>query len=360
MAPSENVNEKVKKGFFAKKKGLKIAGIVVLAILMLGGVVGALVVQSIKNQPQNVAAKSISNYLFGIKEGGKSKITFKFSGNGVESGEAVLSLATSKGLSSGQANVDFKVDGNQLGGSVQVAENGSFYIKVNNISSILSAFTASSSTLSNEQKEMLNSLGEKWVEVTPDDIKSLGGDKFSTENECSKALSETLMGDDLGNLVDSTYTANRFMTAKNSSTEELDGRKVLKVEVGLDEATAKKFGQKLSQNSLVKGVLDKCKDEFSGLSNNQDSSSTEFKNGKLTVWADRSKKQLVKLEASGEMVKDGESEGMLSLVVEPNKGDVSIEEIGEDDKVNIKELLSAFGVSPEMIQSLVSQGESEL
>jgi flagellar basal body-associated protein FliL len=51
MAPSENVNEKVKKGFFAKKKGLKIAGIVVLAILMLGGVVGALVVQSIKNQP---------------------------------------------------------------------------------------------------------------------------------------------------------------------------------------------------------------------------------------------------------------------------------------------------------------------
>jgi hypothetical protein len=68
---------------------------------------------------------------------------------------------------------------------------------------------------------------------------------------------------------------------------------------------------------------------------------------------------MVKLEASGDVVEDGETSSF-GVVIEPGKGDVSIEEIGDDEKVNIKDLLSAFGVNSEMVQSLLQQGESEL
>ncbi len=358
MMPEDN--SKPKKGFFAKKKGLKIAGIALLLVLVLGGGVAALVVQSIKNQPQNVAAKSISNYLFGLKDGGKSKITFKFNSDSVKSGEAVLELATAKGLAAGQGNINFKVDGNQLGGSVQVAENGNLYVKVNNLASMLGSFTGDSSALTEEQKSVISSLNEKWVEITADDIKSLGGDKFSQENECTTALSSAVMGDELGSLVDRTYTSNRFMTANSSSVEELDGRKVLKVEVGLDEETARKFGEKLGKSNLIQNIFDKCKDELSSLDSSSESSSGGFKNGKLTIWADRGKKQLVKLEASGETSEGDQKNSSFSLIVEPGKGDVEIENIGDDNKINIKDLLSAFGVDEGMLQSLVRQGESEL
>lgn len=168
-----------------------------------------------------------------------------------------------------------------------------------------------------------------------------------------------MTGDEFGSLVDDTYTSNRFMTAKSSSTEELDGRKVLKIEVGLDEQTAKNFVQKMGQSNLVKNILDKCRDELGSLDSSAEDAESNIENGKLTVWADRGKKQMVKLEASGDVVEDGETSSF-GVVIEPGKGDVSIEEIGDDEKVNIKDLLSAFGVNSEMVQSLLQQGESEL
>jgi hypothetical protein len=80
--------------------------------------------------------------------------------------------------------------------------------------------------------------------------------------------------------------------------------------------------------------------------------SDSLANGKLTIWADRGKKELVKLEASGDMMSDGAKTGEMSLTVEPNKGEATIEKIEDGDKVNIKDLLTMFGLSPEMLQGL--------
>lgn len=354
-------NLEVKKGFFAKKKGLKIVGLAVLGVLLVGGVVGALVIQSIKNQPQNVAAKSISNYLFGLKEGGKSKFNLKFEPveGSVESIELGLDVATSKNLAAAQANIDLNVAAFRVRGSLQAAENGNFYIKLKDLPLLLDAY-GQNAGLSDEMKEQINSLGSKWIEITKDDLNSFSGGALNKENACSAAVSEALMGDELGNLIDKTYTSNRFMTSKNATTEELDGKKVLKVEVGLDKETAKKFGEKLGGSNLFKVLAEKCQDEFSSLNNSTEDSPNEFVNGKLTVWADRGKKQLIKLEASGDVIENGEKTMGVKFAVEPGKGDASIEAIGEDNKVNIKDLLNTFGISPEMVQDLVQQSESAL
>ncbi len=362
MAEATTTNDK--KGFFAKKKGLKIAGLAVLGVLLLGGVAGALVIQSIKNRPQNVAAKSISNYLFGLKEGGKSKFNMSFEPVAVDGAtqsiEFGMDVATTKDLSAARVNLDLNVSAFRVRGMIQTAENGNIYIKLKDLPLLLSSYSQVQAGLTDEQKAQIGSLGDKWIEITPEDVKALGGESLSTENECTKVLSETVMGDEFGELVDGAYMSNRFITSKNSTEEVIDGKKVLKIEVGLDKEVAKKFVDKIAGDNSIKAIAEKCKDELSGVASSTEDSPNELLNGKLTVWADKGKKQLVKLEASGDVFEDGEKTMAVKLAVEPGKGDAAMEVIGDDDKVNIKDLLSAFGLSPEMLQGLVQQGESAL
>ncbi len=238
---------------------------------------------------------------------------------------------------------------------IQVAENGNLYIKLKDLPLLLNSASGVQTGLPPEMVSQIETLGEKWIEITQDDIKSLSGNTVAEDNECTAALGSAVSGDELGGVIDDTYTSNMFMTAKSSSEEVVDGKKLLKVEVGLDKEAAKKFGEDLKKNELVRAIADKCRDQFksSGAEDSANDVSDDLQNGKLTIWADRAKKQLVKLEASGDMVTDGQKTGTMSLVIEPGKGEASIEEIKDEDKVNIKELMAMFGIDPTMLSGLV-------
>ncbi|MDQ5914088.1 MAG: hypothetical protein QG623_707, partial [Patescibacteria group bacterium] len=178
MKTLENAPQAEKKPKFnLKSKKLKIAAIVLVGVVALGGVAGALVIKSIKNRPENVAAKSISNYLFGLKDGGKQKMTIKVSSadNPMANVELGLDAITTKDLGAAQLNFEASVSAFRLRGMIQVAENGNLYIKLKDLPLLLNSASGVQTGLPPEMVSQIETLGEKWIEITQDDIKSLSG-----------------------------------------------------------------------------------------------------------------------------------------------------------------------------------------
>jgi hypothetical protein len=217
--PAKNDKEKGSKKI---SKKLKIAGIVVLALIMFGGGAAALYIQSVKNRPENVAAKAIGEYVFGLKNAGKSKMSLKVSSTDspMANFDLGLELATTDQVKAAQLNFDANVGAFRLRGGVQAAENGNIYIKLKDLPMLLGSTLGAQGGLSEEMTAQIEALGDKWIEITKEDLESFGGETVSQSDECTTALREAMMGDELGEKFDELYTKHMFLTSKSSSTED--------------------------------------------------------------------------------------------------------------------------------------------
>lgn len=334
------------------KKKLKVIATGVAAVLVVGGVTAALVVRSIYNKPENVVATALGNYLLDGKDKNfdtKISMTMEEAVMGVKD----VDLSANVQMSGKTTQIDMTMNASiiTLRGSIQSNENGTLYVKIEDLPALLSSSALQSSGIPAEMATQLASLDGKWIEIKAEDMEKLTGQKAgeSSFDKCTNALYAALDDDKLGDSVDKLYKQNKFLLAKSATEEKVGDRKLLKVEVGLDEAKFSAFAINLSKSDVAKKAIDSC-----GLSSNSGDQSTddsELKDGKLTVWVDRGKKELVKLEATGDdYTKEGKKNMGMKMTMEAKKPAAKL--AAPTDTVNILTLLTNLGIDPAMLQGL--------
>jgi len=353
MAPEEMTKSEDNSTKSSKKKKLKIIAIVVGVVLVLGGVTAALVVRSIYNKPENVVATALGNYLL---DGEDKNFDTKISLDMEEAlmGVKNVDLGANVQMSGKTTQIDLTINASiiTLRGSIQSNENGNLYVKIEDIPALLSSSALQASGLPAEMATQLSSLDKKWIEIKPKDIEKLTGKESeeSALDKCTNALYAALDNDELGGSVDKLYKKHRFIIAKNAVEEKVGDKELLKVEVGLDQNKFNEFATELSKSDVAKKAIDDCGLSSDGNDNSSDDGS-ELKNGKLTVWVDRGKKELVKLEATGDnFTKDRQKNMGMKMTMDAKEPAVKLE--APSDTVNILTLLEGLGINPAMLQGL--------
>lgn len=337
-------NEKPK----SNKKKLKIAGIVVASILVVGGITAALVVRSIYNKPENVVATALANYLL---DGKDKNFDTKISLDMEEAlmGVKNIELGGNVQMAGKTTQIDLELNASiiTLKGSIQSNENGNLYVKVQDLPALLATGALTAYGVTEDMATQIASLDDKWIEIKAEDMVMLTGKQAgeSALDKCTNSLYAALANDSLGDSVEKMYKNNRFVLAKTSSEEVVDGKKLLKVEVGVDNTKLDSFGAEMSKSAEISKLVKDCGLEDDSTS--ADSSSSELKNGTLTVWVDRGKKELVKMEAAGDSVEDGQKVMGMTMTMSVNKPAEKLE--APTDVVNIITLLQQFGVDPSML-----------
>ena len=345
-----------------KKKLLLILGGAFIGVLMFGGLVGAVLYRNEKNKPENVLAESVKNLLI-TKDDQRfettSKIKLANETMGIKEVELKLDIQNS-GMNA-QTNFEVNLSVLRLRGAVQIRDNGDIYVKVKDLPALLSSDFASGAGIPEEMKAKLSELDDKWVEIKKEDIAELSGsDEYSkTYDKCMKSLYGLREDKSFGKMVGNAYKDNRFMKINNSSDEVVDGVKLLKIEVGLDQNAAKIFGKNVGDLEQIKSVAKSCNDASATTPETEVENVNDFENGKLTVWIDRGKRKIKMIEASGETnLDEQEAVGLESInlnvkVVDPKE---KIEK--PTDSINIKDLMAQFGVDESTLNS--SQLDSDV
>lgn len=332
------------------KKKLKIVGIVVAAILVVGGITAALVVRSIYNKPENVVATALANYLL---DGEDKNFDTKISLNMEEAlmGVKNIELGGNVQMDGKTTQIDLELNASiiTLRGSIQSNENGNLYVKVQDLPALLATGALTAYGVTEDMATQIASLDDKWIEIKAEDMAMLTGKEAgeSALDKCTGSLYAALENNSLGDSVEKMYKKNRFVLAKSSSEEVVDGKKLLKVEVGLDNTKLDSFGAEMSESEEIAKLISSCGlDDYSDGSDTEDGSA-KLENGTLTVWVDRGKKELVKMEAAGDSYEDGTKVMGMTMTMSVNKPVEKLE--APTDTVNIVTLLQQFGVDPTML-----------
>lgn len=336
-------------------KKLKVVAAAVAAVLVLGGITAALVVRSIYNKPENVLAIALGDFLLdGEDKNFDTKVTIGFE-------EAILgiskvSLAGNVQMAGKTTQIDLKVDASiiSLSGAIQSNENGNLYVKIDDLPSLIASGAASAYGLTADQASQVQSLDGKWIEIKPEDITALTGQEAGTGtfDKCTEALYAALDNEELADKVDSAYKKNKFLVVKSESTETVDGQDLLKMGVGLDQAKLGAFGQDMAGSEDLSKAVREC--GLGGGDPSKDSTeASELKDGQVTVWVNRGKRELVKMEANGDVYDAGNKQGSLGVVVDVKKPKGEIK--APADAVNIMTVLQGFGLDPSMLSGATTQ-----
>ena len=225
------------------------------------------------------------------------KVVFSAKGDTNKSGGNVALEIKPKGTISGMGTIKVNTDG-------VFDQDGTIYFKVNNVKSVVekavdayinesvknakstgvSAPPAEIASMKSQVMEMVmpivNEVDNKWIKITPDDIKEMTGnskDSFTCLNKATdklqtdKAMSQELYG---------LYQKNRFITIKKELGSK-DGN------VGFEIA-----GNKAKAESFMKGVegtalgreLKKCDDKIFSGSTDSTVSTADGSDVNVSVW----------------------------------------------------------------------------
>jgi hypothetical protein len=235
----------------------------------------------------------------------------------------------------------------RLRGAVQVNENGNLYVQLKDLPALLGSDVAAAYGIPEEMKQQMASLDQKWIEITKEDLANLTGQEAGTSelDKCTEAVYGVLENKALADDFNKFYKKHRFLLANNPVEEEVGGQKLLKVEVGLDEAKLKSFGDEFGKTTAIVDLVARC-----GLDSEESTvneTTDDLRNGKMTAWLDRGKRELVRLEASGDSfeqeVKAAEVKFSMSVKAPSGKLEAPTE------VVNVMQLVEMFGVDPAIL-----------
>ncbi len=338
-----------------KNKKWKVIVAAVATILLLGGITAAMVVRSIYNKPENVLAIALGDFLL---DGEDKNFDAKVNIDLAEATMGVKQVAITGNVQmvGKTTQIDLKVDASiiSLSGAIQSNENGNLYVKIDDLPSLVATGAASAYGLTADQASKVAALDGKWIEIKPEDITSLTGQQAETSafDKCTNALYAAMDNDKLADKVNSEYKKNKFLVVKSEETETVNGQELLKMGVGLDKDRLNAFAAEINKSDDAKKVLDAC-----GLnddsSTSADSAGTDLKEGKVTVWVNRSKKELVKLEASGDSYSADKKDATLTLTIDVKKPQGEIK--APSDAVNIMTVLQEFGLDPSTLSGATAQ-----
>jgi hypothetical protein len=164
--------------------------------------------------------------------------------------------------------------------------DGNIYVKVGDLSTITSLLGAYSPELDAAAKSVNATLSNQWIEIDSTLIKESGA-------SCALDTSRSLTQSDL-KLLESQYKLNNFVTIVSTSADTVNGKKVTKMVLSIDDDKASTFSKGLSQLSIVKDLRACAKDTkpMTALV------PADHDKTPLTVWIDKGTKQVVQISSN--------------------------------------------------------------
>jgi hypothetical protein len=323
-----------------KSKKWIFAIIVIVLVLVIGGGAGAYFGYVKPNQPKNVVKTALSNVLANDQRR-SFEITAEINSTDSDTQLEFDNLSISGGMdqdSNIRADIDVEASGFNVSASAIVRfDDQEAYLKLDGLDSLFSSFLGSVADPS--ITDFINTLSDNWIRLSVSDFEDAGFITSSQANnatECIDAISTFIesSGSDLQRQFDSLYDQANFASMKKVGADIIDGKKMTKYAVNIDEARLKAFGSQLG-NVLVgssQELVDKCGLVTSDSSSDESSSSTSNMNLQDTyLWID-SDKQVGQVQVT---IKDDTME----VVLTGKLGNESVDTSQPDDFVTVPELL---------------------
>ncbi|MDB5169113.1 MAG: hypothetical protein JWO41_469 [Candidatus Saccharibacteria bacterium] len=311
---------------------LKTALIALGVVLLIGaGTAAAYVGVIVPNKPENALMNAVVNSLQAPQTSFKGSLdisqTSGLAGKVTFSGSADASAkAFALSLSPTVSGVTLPIEARYVGGSA--------YLKLDDLSQLETLAKSYSPQLGPVAKTLSTQLSGKWVEFDSTLIKE-------AKLDCVLNADWTISKADTDVFKDA-YAKNKFATIVSSSSDTVDGKKVAKYEVSIDDDKAAAFGNTISSTPMIK-KLSSCNPSTS-----KDVTKAVGDHDKtpLTIWVDKGSKHVVKLAAkSTSKDKKTGTEGSVAITLAYDKVTVTAP-TGAVPAVQVyAQLQQAFGTS---------------
>jgi hypothetical protein len=334
---SEAATQPLKK---AKSKKWIFAVIVIVLVLVIGGGAGAYFGYVKPNQPKNIVKTALSNVLANDQRRSFA-ITAEINSTNSDTQLEFDNLSISGGMdqdSNIRADIDVETSGFNVSASAIVRlDDQEVYLKLDGLDSLFSSFLGSVADPS--ITDFINTLTSNWVRLSISDFEDAGfiaSSQAENATGCIDAISTFIKssGSDLQHQFDSLYDQANFASMSKVGSDTVDGKKMTKYAVTIDQARLKAFGGQLG-NVLVgssQELVDKCGMVASDSSSDESSSSSNSMDLQSAyLWID-SNKQIGQIQLT---MKDEATE----VVLTGKLGNESVDTDQPDDFMTVPELL---------------------
>lgn len=326
-------------GRFAQNKKAKLAAVVAAVLIVVGGAsAGAYYGVVVPNQPENLLKKSIENTLKLDKISGDGRLDF--TGPEPEKEQVIVDyrVKTDSTNKTSEIGIEAAYSGVKLPLEIRTVDK-SVFVKIGDLGSIKGVAELAQPGTGALVESVGQKVSNQWIEIdesllqqaVPAEGCDLNGIEF-TDQDIDQLLT--------------LYENNTFVTITNSTDEKVGDKNTKKLDLAVDKAQAKEFGNKLKDTDIFKRI-EKC-DEGNTLKDQSESAPEDFKGEmNFSVWVDKSSKQIAKMQ----------------LDVKPeNEGTVKLDFTFNDDEVNIarpegaKPALEVFGELGPLFGGLLGGG----
>lgn len=270
---------------FAGLKALPLA--IGIALLVVGGSVGAYLGVIMPNKPENVLKTAFEN------TAKQTQVNF----NGVGKFESTKPNADIKafnieynGKVDSQKNIfqtemKFTASGVSLPVDIRKVDT-SLYLRFGDLKTIQNL----AGTAAPEYAQLISLFGDKisnqWIEIDETLLKQ------SEEANCALNTSLTLTDGDI-ELLKSKYESSPFITTDSTSSEDVNGRAAFKYDLTLNAAKANEFGKVFDELSAIKALKECSRDD----SDITDDIEDDTEDAKITLWVDKQDKTITKIRS---------------------------------------------------------------
>ncbi len=277
----------------SNKRSLKTALIALAVVLVIGGVSAAAYVGVVvPNKPESILKSAINNTLQQKQVSFNGKVDVEPTGNdGGLAAKVNFKGDSDMVTKTAGTQLDVTVSGVNVGLEARYI-NQDLYFKAKDLTPLAGLAGTFSPQLAPIAQATAKELSNQWIVVDSTLLKQSGGD-------CILNADWKLTKADL-KLLDDQYGKNPFTTIKSTSSDTVSGKKVTKFELSLDDDKMSAFGKNLKDLSLVKAM--KSCDIGKGIPKGASDSISndglaDHDHTPLTVWVDKSSKQIVQIGA---------------------------------------------------------------
>ena len=257
------------------KVGL-IVTLIIVAVLLIGGAIAAIIFYNIHESPENAISDGFTKFLTAGEEKVSGTLTAKNGGNDVK---IEFNLSGKEDAYSGSGKLEVEADGIAINAGVEMAVDGegNIYFRLadkGNIDEVLknqlsnlsySMDSSSAEILSGILGGVVDEIDGTWYKI-PADMQS---GSVKNPMSCIVEKSKALRSDDTAKKVKEAFKEHPFLKAKDGAeVKSKDGYKLYTIEV--DEEESKEFSKALDEIDAYK-ELSKCVESSSSILNSYDS-----------------------------------------------------------------------------------------
>jgi hypothetical protein len=259
----------------------KLLGLLIAALVLLGGTAAAYLGYVVPNKPGNVLAKSLANRLKAhqFTTEGTFNITSDCLSSKVEYKSAVNedSHSTDTTLNATVSGVSFPVE--------VISANNNVYFKIGDLSSlagVINSFVGSDPSVKQFETSFIKNFTNQWISVDSTLIKEV-------KLDCLTSLPAAVSQADINSLQNS-YKNSSFATITSHGADTVDGKAALKYQLSINDDKLSAFD--LDSTPYVKSI-NSCLSKAGGTGLSL-SSTKDGDTAPLTLWVDKSSKQVIK------------------------------------------------------------------